>query len=420
MAMRRIMLLLLVALSVLASVGSIQARTTMTSGTVHIVQPGQTLFSIARWYGVDLWVLARANQIVNPNHIYVGQRLVIPVSQTVAQPAGGTYVVKPGDTLYSIARYYGVTAWSIAQANGIYNMNHIFVGQHLLIPGLAPAPRPQTGSSSSTSWRGEYYAGTELAGGPLFARDDRAVNFHWGLESPDTRLNTDQFSVHWTRTINFRGGLYRFAVTVDDGVRLWVDGNLVLDEWHVQPEITYEVDLTLSPGNHLIAIDYFDDTGIATIQFTFKRLGSAPTDTGTPTPTPSSTPDPSVSTGGWLGQYYGNAHLQGTPVITRTDTYIGFDWGQGSPVGGIPENFFSVRWTQHATFYEDNYVFCAKADDGVRLYLDATALIDEWHGSAGYTNYCVEADIIKGTHKVEVEYYEDGGEASIYVWWERR
>jgi hypothetical protein len=374
--------------------------------------------------------LARANNIINPNQIYVGQRLVIP-SGNVAPPAsGGAYVVKAGDTLYSIAAYYGTTAWAIAQANGLYNLNQIYVGQRLVIPGATPvAPaataRPAAaGSSASTAWRGEYYTGKDLAGAPIFVRNDAAVDFQWALRSPDTRLNTEQFSVRWTRTLNFRGGLYRFTLMADDGARIWVDGVMALDAWAIEPGSTREVDVALTPGYHLITIDYFENTGSAAIKFTFTRLGNAPVATPTPSATATSTPGgsttPSAGDGAWVGWYFGNQTLSGTPVVTRTDGFIGFEWGQAAPMNGMPSDHFSARWTRQIWLYEDNYVFCARADDGVRLAVDGQRVIDEWHGSPGYPNYCVELEMSKGTHTLQVEYYDDGGDALIYVWWERR
>ncbi len=411
--MKKILVMLCVVAMVLSSVTGVTAGPLLAGEITHIVKPGETLFSIARLYGVDVSTLARANHILNPNHIYVGQRLVIPAQP--APPPAGVYVVKAGDTLYSIARYYGTTAWAIAQANGIYNLNYIYIGQRLVIPGVAPAPTPQP--SGSTGWLGEYFNVADLSGAPVFTRNDAAVNFFWGLRSPDTRLNTDHFSVRWTRTINFRGGLYRFKITVDDGARLWVDGILVLDQWRVQSQATYQVDLTLSAGNHAVVIEYFDDTDNATIQFSFTRLGNAPVATVTPTPT--ATPDAAAPAEAWLGEYFGNPELSGKPVVTRLDAQIGFNWGLGSPVGGLPENYFGVRWTRKAFFYEDNYAFCAMADDGVRLYVDGVRVMDEWHG-ANAQSYCVQVDLAKGVHTVMVEYYEDGGNALIYVWWERR
>lgn len=394
--------------------GMVSAQPLAAGETIHIVQPGQTLFSIARLYGVDVWTLARANNIVNPNRIYVGQRLVI--SSTATPSATNVYVVKVGDTLYSIARIYKTTAWAIARANGIYNLNYIYVGQRLVIPGAAPVPTPAPTSPPATSalWRGTYFANVDLSGEPLFVRNDSGINFRWELRSPDTRLNTDHFSVRWTRTVNFRGGLYRFTMTVDDGVRVWVDDKLVIDQWRVQPETTYTVEVALTSGNHSITIEYFDDTGNATALFSFVRLGAAPV-----TPTPSATPPSSAPTDAWRGEYFGNVDLSGKPLLTRADPDVGFEWGLDSPASGIPQDYFGARWTRQIFFDKGNYAFCAMADDGVRLYVDGARLIDEWHPSNGLS-YCATIELAKGAHEVKVEYYEDGGQALLYVWWEKR
>ena len=68
--------------------------------------------------------------------IYAGQWLYIPAGPPYYPypPCGSYYTVRYGDTLLGIGRIYGVSAWSIAAANGIYNMNRIYVGQQLLIP----------------------------------------------------------------------------------------------------------------------------------------------------------------------------------------------------------------------------------------------------------------------------------------------
>jgi LysM repeat protein len=116
----------------------------------HIVQPGETLFCVARAYGVDPWAIASYNGVVNPNVIYPGLTLAIPNAYATL-PSGPTcprqfppspapctctiqYTIVTGDNLYRISLLYGVSMWSIAECNSIYNLNYIRAGDTLCIP----------------------------------------------------------------------------------------------------------------------------------------------------------------------------------------------------------------------------------------------------------------------------------------------
>ncbi len=117
--------------------------------TTYIVQRGDTLFLISVRFNVSLSAILSANGIVNPNLIFVGQRLIIPTGGGSATPpptGGTTYVVQRGDYLSLIAQRFGVSLSALMSANGIVNPNLIFVGQVLTIPGSGsggtPAPTP--------------------------------------------------------------------------------------------------------------------------------------------------------------------------------------------------------------------------------------------------------------------------------------
>ncbi len=120
----------------------------------HTVQPGQTLFSIASYYGASVWAISCANGLFNPNYIYAGQVLVIPQgpmngcapahppapSHPVVMPPSSSphlgcfYTVRWGDNLFRIALRYNIPWTILAQANGLYNGNYIYAGQVLRVP----------------------------------------------------------------------------------------------------------------------------------------------------------------------------------------------------------------------------------------------------------------------------------------------
>ncbi len=112
-------------------------------GTVilHTVQRGETLSSIARRYGTTWQVIAQANGVVNPNQIYVGQKLKIPTGSAGSPGSGATgcrirHTVKPGEWVWQIARNYAVSPYDILAANGltIQSANTIYAGMVLCIP----------------------------------------------------------------------------------------------------------------------------------------------------------------------------------------------------------------------------------------------------------------------------------------------
>jgi LysM repeat protein len=386
------------------------------SGIVHVVQYGETLYSIARRYGVNVWTIANANRITNPNRIYVGQRLVIPSGR----PAGTIHVVQPGEALLQIALRYGVDAWTIAHANGITNLNHIYIGQRLVIPKAAPpAPRPSPQPSLPSSWPGpwsaEYFDNITLTAPAYATRDDESINFDWGWGPPAGGMPTNSFSVRWKGTFHFDEGTYRFYTKVDDAVRVYVDDEVIIDSWRDGGFRLYTKDRDLTSGDHTIQVEYYDRTQVARIYFWWKFV-SGPTPTATPASDATATPAPSDD--GWWGEFYNNEDLEGDPVVTQHTPRIEFDWGTESPAPGVWQDGFSVRWTSKIHLKTDHYRFCVMSDDGVRIWIGEDLVLDEWRANNGVEPMCANYWVETGTYDAQVEYYEHGGDALIYVWWE--
>jgi LysM repeat protein len=126
-------------------------------GQVHTVQRGETIWSIASRYGTSVDVIARANGLSNPRFIYAGQRLAIPSGGgggTGTAATGGTYIVRRGDSLSSIASRHGTTVNALVQANGLRNPSYIYAGQKLVMRGGgAGAP---TSGQAATAVGGTY------------------------------------------------------------------------------------------------------------------------------------------------------------------------------------------------------------------------------------------------------------------------
>jgi beta-glucosidase len=113
--------------------------------------------------------------------------------------------------------------------------------------------------------KGEYFDNLELAGEPALVRTDKEVNFDWGNGSPDPRIRPDQFSVRWTGTLTpdetVQGWI---AATTDDGVRLWVDGRLLIDDWRERVATTSSAAIKLEAGREYeIRLEYYENAGQA-------------------------------------------------------------------------------------------------------------------------------------------------------------
>lgn len=117
---------------------------------------------------------------------------------------------------------------------------------------------------TSATWQGQYYDNATLSGSPVLTRTDGALNFNWGSGSPDAAVPADHFSVKWdTSATVATAGNYVISATMDDGMRVWVDGSLVIDEWYPQTPTTHSATVYLGTGVHSMHVEYFEEYGDA-------------------------------------------------------------------------------------------------------------------------------------------------------------
>ena len=178
-----------------------------------------------------------------------------------------------------------IDRWSEHPAQSFSAEKSVSAGHHLVrveyyeSGGLAEASfNYEVVSQPINAWRGEYFNNTNLSGNPVLVRDDANVDFNWGLNAPASGVQADNFSARWTRTLNFAAGNYRFTTSSDDGVRLWVNGHLLIDKWVNQAVASYNGTIYLN-GNAPVKLEYFDGRDHAVAKLSWTR-----TDGGTPPP----------------------------------------------------------------------------------------------------------------------------------------
>ncbi len=106
-------------------------------------------------------------------------------------------------------------------------------------------------------------------------RNDKNIDFNWDTGAAAVGLPKDDFSVRWSRQASFQSGRYRFQAWADDGIRVYIDDQLIVDEWHSASDEVYTIDLGLD-GMRRIVVEYYERGGEARIRFWWKRTGNTP------------------------------------------------------------------------------------------------------------------------------------------------
>jgi hypothetical protein len=251
-------------------------------------------------------------------------------------------------------------------------------------------------------WYAEYFTNVDLDGSPGKVDYLETLDVDWGGGSPGEWFHRNWFSARFTRDVFMTSGTYRFDLTTQGGVRLWVDGGLVIDQWHETDKTTHSGTTSVSAGSHQIKVEYYETYHDASLRLVWQ---------------PAQPPPPKIT--GWRGEYYATADLSGGAIMVRDDKAIDLNWSDTAPGVGLPSDFFSVRWTRSAYFSPAGYYrFSVLVDDGIRMWIDDQLVLDEWHRSDSQS-YLVDRQLAAGTHTIKVEYYEHTGFARIRLDWQR-
>lgn len=114
---------------------------------------------------------------------------------------------------------------------------------------------------------GSYFPNTSFAGTPT-TRVDETIDFNWGTGEPISGLGSDTFSIRWTGKVKaFTTETYTFYTQSDEGVRLWIDDNLIIDKWVNQTVTEWSADVDFDAGvSYSIKLEYYEDTNDAVCQ----------------------------------------------------------------------------------------------------------------------------------------------------------
>ncbi|MDZ4768160.1 MAG: SH3 domain-containing protein [Chloroflexota bacterium] len=155
----------------------------------------------------------------------------------------------------------------------------------LLSVGAAVVISADVAQEFGTGWTVSYYNNTDLSGSPVLSETlAGGINFNFGITSPRPGIvSEDNFSARFTSVQLFNAGAYDFIVSSDDGVRVFIDGVIVLDRFVPRVLTTDRFQYTLTAGTHSLVVEYFEGIDQAAIQFQwFQISGGLTPGIGTP------------------------------------------------------------------------------------------------------------------------------------------
>ncbi len=262
---------------------------------------------------------------------------------------------------------------------------------------------------------GEYFTGQNL-GSLVLTRTDDTVDFYWPEgTAPASGLPHDYFSVRWTGEITPQfSETYRFHADCDDGVRIWVNGTLVLDHWNPEPATYFGLQssaIALTAGQpYSFRVEFQDFFSDAYVQVRW----SSPSQPQQVIPKTRLTP---ARRNGLTARYFNGRNFE-TQVLERIDAEVNHYWNTSSPATGVSSDGFSVRWTGCVVPpTTGTWSFHLTSDDGTRLWINDTLVIDNWTNPV-LTEVSGSITLPGGEPAmVKLEYFENTGAARCELRW---
>lgn len=242
---------------------------------------------------------------------------------------------------------------------------------------------------------------------------------------PFRDMDRYNFSIRWEANVEFEPGQYVLSGKANDGVRIWVGGQKVVDNWADRANtidyITQPINLS---GTKLVEVEYYQMYEDSYLTFNWAKVGSTPTPSNPTTPTPTVTPPPSntqppvvnpiatFDNVDWNVKYFRNANknfssLKGVTADLVRDvpgTVRGIKV-RGQPFNSMNRYNFSIRWEANVAF-DGTYTITGVANDGIRIWVDGKQIVNDWRDRASNVNYASSPFTLTGNKLIEVEYYQ--------------
>ncbi len=380
------------------------------SGKVEPRYSGEYTFHLTADDGVRLWV--NGVQIVDkwdgaPN---------MPWQGAITLQAGQKYDIKLEYLEKTVAAAVKLE-WSSAQQ----------IKEVIPTTQLYPNVLGEGTGLLGTYYKTPYLTPPSLTSPPII-QVDATVNFNWGITSPfGTGEIADNFSIRWSGKIQpLSTGMHTFYTNTDDGVRLWVNGQQIINDWIEHPATQQtSFPIQLQAGElYDIQMEYFDHIGGAIAQLSWSYPGQTMQIIPTFQLYPSSASPVYYASGNGLLATYTWAEGQNATSRTRNDTQgVNFDWGPNSPSDAtitVPADNFSVRWTGFVQpQYTERYQFRAFTDDGVIVWVNGVRVVNDYSShTARESGPFEEIDLIAGQrYAITMQYFEGVGDAVAKLFW---
>jgi len=253
-------------------------------------------------------------------------------------------------------------------------------------------------------WEFKYYGDESLGSACAVGADSETYLFYdWGGNGPAQGCPTEGFSARFSRSLEFPGGEYTFALGYEHGARLKIDGSTIIDGWSGAGVHYATVDLT--PGRRQIEVELHHGAGDGALSAFWWGPGF---ELGRETQYASH----------WYGEYWANQRLWWDPVVSLQggDSVLDNQWTNGPPTAGLPVDHFSTRFRRTVSLGAGQWQFDVSSDDGVRFWVDDVLILDEWQDQVA--DFTPTVSLVSGDHELRVEHYENLGWAKVGVSWD--